>query len=140
MRTMRMLHLLVGIAISMFMYAPAISLAANVHPNCCNYAAGPNAIKIQFLLEACAVPGQTSRGKIPYFDCQSYVLGVIDAYRIQMGSAQFRGSQSCLGESISTRDVLESIWARYPNWNVPEGRGAADVILEVLPEVLHCGH
>ena len=48
---------------------------------CCTYQAGAAGIDADFLLETCSVTGQTAYGKIPFFDCQSYVLAVLDTYR-----------------------------------------------------------
>jgi hypothetical protein len=126
------------ILILLLTFFPCISLAQHVNPKCCNYPAKPDAVKIQFFLEACAVPGETARGMIPYFDCQSYVLGIIDGYRLLKSSSP-KDSQICLPESITTREVLELIWKTYPNWEIAENRQAGEVILEVLRKEFRCG-
>ncbi len=53
---------------------------------CCDYRPGPGGITADFLLETCSVTGKTAYGMIPYFDCQSYVLAVLDTYRSMQGS------------------------------------------------------
>ncbi len=116
---------------------PATSYSQHVNPKCCDYPAKPSAVKLQFFLEACAVPGQTERGMIPYFDCQSYVLGVIDAYR-KVKNTIPKQEQICIPDNITTREILESIWKKYPNWNVPEQRDASEVVLEVLRDKFLC--
>lgn len=116
---------------------PCISPAQHVNPKCCNYPAKPGGIKIQFFLEACAVPGETANGMIPYFDCQSYVLGIIDSYRL-LKSSSSREFQICLPENITARDVLELIWEKYPNWEIPAHRQATEVIFEVLQKNFGC--
>lgn len=116
---------------------PLISHAEHVNPKCCNYPAKPGSIKIQFFLEACAVPGETEKGMVPYFDCQSYVLGIIDAYR-KIKDLTPEKNQICIPENITTKDVLELIWKAYPNWDVPAERDAGDVIFEVLKKEFPC--
>lgn len=37
-------------------------------------------VTLIFLFEACSNVGMTSKGQIPYFDCESYVYGVLDTY------------------------------------------------------------
>jgi hypothetical protein len=46
--------------------------------------------------------------------------------------------RDAMGENVTTRDILELIWNAYPQWDVPESRGAADVILEVLKKRYPC--
>jgi hypothetical protein len=117
---------------------PAVSAAEDhVNPKCCNYPARPSGIKIQFFLEACAVPGETARGIIANFDCQSYVLGVIDTYR-QLNQSIQKSKNVCPPADITTKDVLELMWSQYPNWNIPETRQASEVILEVLRRRFSC--
>jgi hypothetical protein len=117
---------------------PAHTTAQHVDPKCCDYPVKPGGIKIQFLLEACAFQGGAERGMIPYFDCQSYVLGVVDSYRTIEASIA-KEKRICIPENVTTRDILELIWNAYPQWDVPESRGAADVILEVLKKRYPCG-
>lgn len=37
-------------------------------------------VTVDYLYEACSAVGDTARGDIPNFDCESYVYGVLDAY------------------------------------------------------------
>jgi hypothetical protein len=127
-----------GSAILLMFAFPLLSLATeHVNPNCCNYPANPNGIKIHVFLESCAVPGESARGMIPYFDCQSYVLGVIDTRR-QLNPLIPDSEKICLPTNITTKDVLELIWKQYPNWDIPESRQASEVILEVLQKEFSC--
>jgi Rap1a immunity proteins len=132
--TVRSMAILGIITLSLF---PAYTIAQHVIPECCNYPAKPGGIKIQFLLEACAFQGGGEKGMIPYFDCQSYVLGVVDSYRLLRDSVA-KEKRTCIPENVTTRDILELIWNAYPNWDIPESRGAADVILEVLKKRYPC--
>ncbi len=107
------------------------SQAQKVNPECCNYAASKEAIKIQFFLEACSVPGETQHGMVPYFDCQSFVLGVVSTYR-QVNFQLPKESQLCIPESLTTKNLLELILKKYPNWGIKEERLASEVIIETL--------
>jgi len=111
----------------------------NVNPECCNYAATKGAIKIQFFLEACSVPGETKFGMVPYFDCQSFVLGVVGTYR-QVNSQLPKSSQLCIPESLTTKNLLELILKKHPNWNIKEERLASEVILETLKSNYSCSN
>jgi hypothetical protein len=113
------------------------SKAENVSPDCCSYAVKKDAIKIQFFLEACSVPGETKFGMVPYFDCQSFVLGVVSAYR-QVNSQLPKPNQLCIPESLTTKNLLELILKQYPNWNIKEERLASEVILEALKSNYSC--
>ena len=123
------------ILLSTAFLAPSVA-EEHVNPKCCNYPTKPSGIKILFFLEACAVPGETARGMIPYFDCQSYVLGVIDSYR-QLKNLIPKSKSMCIPADITTKDVLELIWERHP-LNMPENRQASEVILEVLQGRFPC--
>jgi len=48
----------------------------------------PYDVDSDFLAEACTVIGQTTYGKISYFDCYSYFYGVLDSYH---SFAAFKG-------------------------------------------------
>ena len=116
-----------------------IGKAENVKPECCNYAATKGAIKVQFFLEACSVPGKTKFGMVPYFDCQSFVLGVVSTYR-QLNSQLPKSNQLCIPESLTTKNLLELILKQYPNWSIKEERLASEVILETLKSNYSCGN
>lgn len=114
-----------------FLFFPPTSLARNVNPKCCNYPTNPGGVKIQFFLEACAVPGETAKGLIPYFDCQSYVLGLTDMYRLLKTSTP-KNKQICIPENFTTKHLLDLIWKTYPNWEIPDNRQPAELIFEIL--------
>jgi hypothetical protein len=63
-------------------------------------------VTVDFLYESCAAAGQTARGMIPYFDCRSYVYGVLDSYlaiRAGLPAAQ----RACFPPAITPERVLE---------------------------------
>lgn len=103
---------------------------------CCNYRPGAAGITADFLLETCSVTGKTAYGMIPYFDCQSYVLAVLDTYRsMQGGSAT--AAKLCLPPTITAREVLDVVTARF-KFERDGQRRASDVILEALPTKFAC--
>lgn len=117
--------------------APIHTIAQHVYPEWGNYPAKPAAIKIDFLMEACADPGGGERGMVPYFDCQSYVLGVVDSYRLLRNSIA-KEKTVCLPENVTTREIVKLIYSTYRQEPFPQNRGAADVILEVLRKKYPC--
>jgi hypothetical protein len=62
------------------------------------------------------------------------VLDALRRYQSQLPAA----IRTCVPSSITTAQVLELIWKRYPNWNVPTRRGASEVIIEVLAAAYPC--
>ncbi|HEY5757864.1 MAG TPA: Rap1a/Tai family immunity protein, partial [Steroidobacter sp.] len=64
-------------------------------------------------------------GMIPYFDCQSYVLAVLDTYR------SMQGGKVCLPAQLTAREVLDVVTARF-KYEKDGQRRASDVILEAL--------
>lgn len=56
---------------------PAMAAAA---PHPYEVQAARKDVSVNFLYEACSAVGETARGEIPYFDCESYVYGVLDSY------------------------------------------------------------
>ena len=58
------------------------------------------------LYEACSVVGETARGDIPYFDCESYVYGVLDGYA-KVRDQIPKSHRSCFPEKIEPWRVLE---------------------------------
>jgi alkylhydroperoxidase/carboxymuconolactone decarboxylase family protein YurZ len=88
-------------------------------------------------MEACADPGGGERGMIPYFDCQSYVLGVVDSYRLLKDNIA-KEKQMCLPENVTTREIVKLIYITYRQEPFPQNRSASDVILEVLKKKYPC--
>jgi hypothetical protein len=63
-------------------------------------------VSVDYLYEACSAVGQTAKGDIPYFDCESYVYGVLDAYLKLNGSIP-KPARACFPERIEPWRVLE---------------------------------
>jgi len=109
---------------------PASGAAAQGDVPCCDYKPGPGGITADFLLETCSVTGQTAYGMIPYFDCQSYVLAVLDTYRSMQG-------KSCLPAQLTAREVLDVVTTRF-KFERDGQRRASDVILEAMQSKFAC--
>jgi hypothetical protein len=112
---------------------PTSGDAATGEVPCCDYRPGPGGITADFLLETCSVTGQTAHGMIPYFDCQSYVLAVLDTYR----SMRNTGGNRCLPAELTAREVLEVMTARF-KWERDGHRRASDVIVQALHSKFPC--
>lgn len=110
---------------------PASSAAAQGDIPCCDYKPGPGGITADFLLETCSVTGKTAYGMIPYFDCQSYVLAVLDTYR------SMQGGKVCLPAQLTARDVLDVVSTRF-KYEKDGQRRASDVILEAVQSKYSC--
>ena len=63
-------------------------------------------VTVDGLYEACSVVGETAKGDIPYFDCESYVYGVLDAY-VKVSSEIPRAERACFPAGIEPWRVLE---------------------------------
>ena len=63
-------------------------------------------VTVDGLYEACSVVGETAHGDIPYFDCESYVYGVLDAYT-KVSSRLPKAERACFPERIEPWRVLE---------------------------------
>jgi hypothetical protein len=98
---------------------------------CCDYRPGPGGITADFLLETCSVTGKTAYGMIPYFDCQSYVLAVLDTYR------SIHGSKSCLPARLAAKEVLDVVATRF-KYEKDGQRRASDVLLEAIQSKFAC--
>jgi hypothetical protein len=115
---------------------PAIEASGTASgPNeCCGYEPGPEGTTTDFLLETCSVPGQTAYGMIPNFDCQSYILAVVDTLQ----SVQERHTPvACPPQTITAGHILELLWSRFSS-ETDGSRRASDVIIEALVSVYPC--
>ena len=63
-------------------------------------------VTVDYLYEACSVVGQTAKGDIPFFDCESYVYGVLDSY-LKVSASIPKPSRACFPERIEPWRVLE---------------------------------
>jgi hypothetical protein len=108
----------------------------------CGYAANPSEMKhpreqvtIDFLYEACSAVGETARGEIPFFDCESYVYGVLDTY-LSIQSTIPVSQRACFPEGLPPWKLLEDI---RPLIKIDQGNQiAARVIIEKLSIKYSC--
>lgn len=102
--------------------------------NCCGYKTDADGVSADFLMETCSVPGQTAYGMIPYFDCQSYILAVIDSVR----SLNTRPDAAvCLPPVMSAGGVLRIVADSYA-YETSGKRPAAAVLVDALEVAFPC--
>jgi hypothetical protein len=92
-------------------------------------------VTLDFFLEACTVIGKTAHGKIPHFDCESYLYGVLDAQLAARGSLH-GAARTCFPERIAP-------WEVYKELDTPITAGqrtqpAADFIVSALRKKYPC--
>lgn len=92
-------------------------------------------VTIDFLYEACSVVGETARGMIPYFDCESYVYGVLDSYLALKDSIP-QASRACFPRDIPPWRVLED--ARPYVFEARHTEIAAVAIMDALRQKYPC--
>jgi hypothetical protein len=61
---------------------------------------------MDYLYESCSSNGNTAGGDIAYFDCESYVYGVLDAY-LNIKSALPLNKQACFPNDLPPWRALE---------------------------------
>ena len=92
-------------------------------------------VTLDFFLEACAVVGKTAYGKIPHFDCESYIYGVLDAQLASRGSSTGT-ARTCFPERIAPWEVYKELDA--PITASERKQPAADFIISVLRKKHPC--
>lgn len=92
-------------------------------------------VTLDFFLEACTVVGKTAHGKIPHFDCESYLYGVLDAQLAARGSAQ-GAARTCFPERIAPWEVYKEL--DTPITAAQRKQPAADFIVSVLRKKYPC--
>jgi hypothetical protein len=116
--------------IVLFLVLPLIATAATSP----RHRSVRDSISVDFLLEACSNVGGTALGKIPYFDCDSYIDGVLDAYSL---SKQYipRDKQACFPETLSPAQVLSDAW----HLDIHLGpKKAAPILIDMLIKKYPC--
>ncbi len=96
-----------------------------------------NTVTLDFLLETCDAVGKTARGMIPYFDCDSYIYGVLDAYLEVRDRLPFE-KRACFPASITPGQVLKDIWHLASQNDDRLSRTAAPTIIEELRKKYPC--
>ncbi len=92
-------------------------------------------VTVDFLYEACSVVGETARGKIPFFDCESYVYGVLDAY-LSISPYIPEEQRACVPSGLPPWKVLED--ARPLIDEGRESKTAAPALIEALRKKYPC--
>jgi hypothetical protein len=92
-------------------------------------------VTVDYLLESCAVIGETAGGMIPFFDCESYLYGVIDSH-LAVRALLKPKQQACFPADIAPWQVYEDIQQFIPQslWHKP----AAPLIIEALRTKYPC--
>jgi hypothetical protein len=65
-------------------------------------------ISIDFLYEACSNVGETAQGRIRFFDCESYVYGLLDAY-VAVRQRIPADQRACFSSNIPPWQILEEV-------------------------------
>lgn len=91
-------------------------------------------VTVAFLYEACSFIGETRGGMIPWFDCESYVYGVLDSY-VSIRNSIPREQRACFPADLAPWEALNlSLKHEYSEWN----RVAATVLIEDLQKQYPC--
>lgn len=93
-------------------------------------------ITLDYFMEACTVIGETGSGLIPYFDCESYLYGIMDTQRVLNASLPPE-QQACIPEKLAPWQLYEQIGSVLPDneW----GNLAAPHITNLLRQKYLCG-
>jgi hypothetical protein len=103
------------------------------------YAPAPKeAITLDYLLEACGGIGdpESANGLVPFFDCHSYVYGVLDSI-IAMNVKHSTSNGACVPESLAPWQVMKDLESLVSSGE-HGSENAAHVILGVLHEKYPC--
>ena len=92
-------------------------------------------VSIDYLLESCTVIGQTAGGMIPYFDCESFIYGVIDSYITTRENIK-KDERACFPKTIAPWEVYrELLSAPQPQDGT---KPAAPYIIDILRKKYPC--
>lgn len=92
-------------------------------------------VTMNYLYEACGAKGNTGGGDIPYFDCESYVYGVLDSYIFIRNSIPM-ANRSCFPRDIPPWFALEIASPLLTNAN--GNKNAAPLIIQALHDRYPC--
>lgn len=108
-------------------YSSALNPSDTHHPR--------EAVTVDFLYEACSAVGETARGKIPFFDCESYVYGALDAY-LSVRPYIPEEQRACVPPGLPPWKVLED--ARPLIGEGQDSETAAPALIEALRKKYPC--
>ena len=92
-------------------------------------------VTLDFFLEACSVVGKTAYGKIPHFDCESYIYGVLDA-QLAVRASPDGAARACFPGRIAPWEVYREL-----DTSITSGQRqqpAADFIISLLRKKYPC--
>ena len=92
-------------------------------------------VTVDYLYESCSAVGETAHGDIPYFDCESYVYGVLDGYA-KVRDQIPKSSRSCFPEKIEPWRVLEMANPKTSSYN--RSQTAASFLIDFLVKRYPC--
>ena len=92
-------------------------------------------VTVGYLYEACSNVGETAKGDIPYFDCESYVYGVLDAYLVVRESVP-KERRACFPADIPPWLALDD--ARELVLSGHMARAAGPALIEALRKKCPC--
>lgn len=96
-------------------------------------------VTLDGLYEACSVVGETARGNIPYFDCESYVYGVLDSYLAVRASIP-KEMRACFPATLAPWEALKIAEPADSVGHEPYlgSKTAGPVIIEMLRKKYPC--
>lgn len=119
-----------------------IFLIATFYSSQSSYAKSPSEMRnprrgvtVDYLYESCASVGETAKGDIPYFDCESYVYGVLDAYTKISGEIP-KESRACFPAKIEPWRVLEMANPKVGSYSPVQS--AASFLIDFLRKRYPC--
>jgi hypothetical protein len=92
-------------------------------------------VTVDYLYEACSAVGQTAKGDIPYFDCASYVYGVLDTY-LKVRASIPQSARACFPERIEPWRVLDMADPKPGKYRADQS--AAAYLIEFLKNRYPC--
>lgn len=104
--------LITFIGLALFLLLFGLSTNSMSQDDCCHFKIGSKQISVEEFLESCDVTGKTARGSPPYFDCQSYILGVADSFKAPSQNIDVN-HQICIPKDFETKDLLVVVWDDY---------------------------
>ena len=96
-------------------------------------------VTVDFLFEACSNVGDTAKGLIPFFDCESYVYGVLDTY-LSIRQAIPSERRACFSDYLPPWKAIEAVRSliKDDQWAHLGSKTAAPVIIELLAKKYPC--
>ncbi len=92
-------------------------------------------LSVDNFFEACTVIGETAYGKIPHFDCETYLYGIVDTHQALNPSLPV-AQQLCLPEKLAPWQLYETLLS----FDVEGSRedNAASFIVKALIKTYPC--